>query len=130
MYHPGFFNCAPNFFYGHEFRDVLLNISKAFNRVCHEGLLFKLQENRISGELIKLIKDFLSCRKRRVSLNGKHLLWQDVEVSIPQGLILSPLLFLIYINNLSNGLNSIVKLFDDTSLFSVVHSIIDSAILL
>ena len=63
-------------------------------------------------------------------LNGKRLLWEDMRLSIPQELILSPLLFLTYINNLPNGLNSIVKLFDDTSLFSVVHSIIDSASLL
>ena len=61
-------------------------------------------------------------------LNGKRLLWEDMRLSIPQELILSPLLFLTYINNLPNGLNSIVKLFDDTSLFSVVHSIIESSL--
>ena len=51
---------------GHEVRGVFLDISKAFDRVCHEGLLLKLQQNGISRDLISLVKDFLSCRKQRV----------------------------------------------------------------
>ena len=94
-------------------------------------MLFKLQQNGILGELITLIKDFLSCRKQRVVLNGQHSSWADVKAGVPQGSILGPLLFLIYINDLPNGLNSNAKLFaDDTSLFSVVHNINNSANLL
>ena len=116
---------------GHEVRSVFLDISKAFDRVWHEGLLFKLQQYGISGELITLIKDFLSCRKQRVVLNGQHSPWADVKAGVPQGSILGPLLFLIYINDLPNGLNSNFKLLaDDTSLFSVVHNITESASLL
>ena len=116
---------------GHEVRSVFLDISKAFDRVWHEGLLFKLQQYGISGELITLIKDFLSCRKQRVVLNGQHSSWTDAKAGVPQGSILGPLLFLIYINDLPNGLNSNVKLFaDDTSPFSFVHNISDSANLL
>ena len=115
----------------HEVRGVFLDISKAFDRVWHEGLLFKLQQYGMSGELITLIKDFLSCRKQRVVLNGQHSSWADVKAGVLQGSILGPLIFLIYINDLPNGLNSNVKLFaDDTSLFSVVHNINDSANLL
>ena len=103
---------------------VFLDISKAFDRVWHERLLFKLQQYGISGELITLIKDFLSCRKQRIVLNGQHSSWADVKARVPQWSILGPLLFLIYINDLSNGLNSNVKLFaDDMSLFSAVHNI-------
>ena len=61
------------------------------------------------------MKDFLSCRKQRVVLNGQRSSWADVKVGVPQGPILGPLLFLICINDLPNGLNSNVKLFaDDT----------------
>ena len=96
-----------------------------------KACFFKLEQYGISGELITLIKDFLSCRKQRVVLNGQHWSWADIKPGVPQRSILGPLIFLIYINDLPNGLNSNVKLFaDDASLFSVVHNITDSANLL
>ena len=55
---------------GLEVRGVFLNTSKAFDRVWHEGLLLKLSSNGISGNLLKLLRDFLYCRKQRVVLNG------------------------------------------------------------
>ena len=61
-------------------------------------------------------------RKQRVVLNGKSSSWTNVKAGVPQGSILGPLLFLIYINDLADGLSSNTKLFaDDTSLFSVIH---------
>ena len=66
----------------------------------------------------------MRARKQRVVLNGQHSSWSDVLAGVPQGSILGPLLFLIYINDLSDGLKCNPKLFaDDTSLFSTVHNI-------
>ena len=113
---------------GLEARGIFLDISKAFNRVWHEGLLFKLKQNAVSGNLLNVITDFLNQRKQTVVLNGQHLPWTNVEAGVPQGSILKPLFFLIYINDSSDGLTSNPKLFaDDTSLFSVGQNIISTA---
>ena len=101
---------------------VLLDISKAFDKVWHKDLIYKLKQNGISGKLLNLIIDFLSNRKQRVVLNGKYPSWTNIEAGVPQGSILEPLFFLIYINDLSDNLITNPKLFaDDTSLFSIVH---------
>ena len=113
---------------GFEVRGVFLDISKAFDKVWHEGLLLKLNQNGISGNLLKLLHDFLSYRKQQVVLNGQHSSWDNINARVQQGSILGPLLFLIYINDLSNNLSSNCKLFaDDMSLFSVVNNIHTSA---
>ena len=109
---------------GLEVRGVFLDISKAFDKVWHEGLIYKLQQNGISGELLNILVDFLNNRKQRVVLNGQTSNWIDVKAGVPQGSIMGPLLFLIYINDLPEGLITNAKLFaDDTSLFSVVRDI-------
>ena len=77
----------------------------------------------ISDALLDLIGNFLKNRFQRVVLNGQTLEWLPVKAGVPQGSILGPLLFLIYINDLSIGIISTVKLFaDDTSLFSIIHN--------
>ena len=107
---------------GFEVRGVFIDISKAFDKVWHRVLTYKLQQNGISRKLLKLIIDFLSKRKQRVVPNGKYYSWTNIEVGVPQGSILGPLFFLIYINDLSDNLITNPKLFaDDTSLFSIVH---------
>ena len=81
-----------------------------------------MEQNGISGKLYKLLHDFSANRKQRVVLNGQVSSWANVKSGVPQGLILGPLLFLIYINDLPKGLSSNAKLFaDDTSLFSIIH---------
>ena len=105
-------------------KGVFLDISKAFDKVWHEGLLLKLSLNGFSGNFLKLLGGFLYCCKQRVVLNGQNLSWENVNAGVSQGSILGPLLFLIYINDLSNRVFSNCKLFaDDTSLFSVVNDI-------
>ena len=101
---------------------VFLDILKAFDKVWHKGIIFKLKQNGISGKLLSVLSDFLKDRKQIVILSGQVSSWTGVNAGVPQGSILGPLLFLIYINDLADGLSSNVKLFaDDKSLFSVTH---------
>ena len=75
-------------------------------------------------DLLNILSDFLRNRKQRVTLNGQSSSWTNFNAGVPQGSILGQLLFLIYINDLPDGLSSNAKLFaDDTSLFSVLHDI-------
>ena len=118
------FDGSPSF----ETRGVFLDISKAFDKVWHEGLLFKLRSYGVQGCLYNIIKAFLKNRKQRVVLNGQNCFWENVNAGVPQGSILGPLLFLIYINDLPGDLNCVAKLFaDDTSIFSTVSNITKSA---
>ena len=106
---------------------VFLNISKAFDKVWHEGLIFKLKQNGISSELHHILFDFLSNRKQRVVPNGQNPSWTNVHAGVPQGSILGPLLFLIYMNDSSDNLTSNAKFFADDTLFSVAHDVNTSA---
>ena len=113
---------------GFEVGGVFLDISKAFYKVWHKGLLLKLNQYVISGNLLKLLRDSLSFRKQRVVLNGQHSSWDKITAGVPQGSILGSLLFLIYINNLSNYISSNCKLFADyKSPFPAVNNIHTSA---
>ena len=112
------FDCNPPL----DVRSVYLDISKAFDRVWHDGLIYKFKRCGVSGQLLLLIQSFLSCRKQRTVLNGQSSNWGDISAGVPQGSILGPLFFLVYINDLAIGLRCNVKLFaDDTSLFTVVE---------
>ena len=109
-------------------RGVFLDISKAFDKVWHKGFIFKLKQNGVSGKLLSVLSDFLKDRKQRVILNRKVSLWTGVNAGVPQRSVFGPLVFLIYINDLADGLSSNAKLFaDDTSLFSVIHDVDTSA---
>ena len=100
--------------------------NKLFN--CHKGFLYKLKCMDISGEIYKLLENYLSGRFQRVVLNGQTSSWRPILAGAPEGSILGPLLFLIYINDLPNELKSNAKLFaDDTSLFTIVKDKNESA---
>ena len=113
---------------GFEVRKVFLDISKAFDKAWHKGLIFKLSQNSISGNLLVILSDILSDRKQRIVLNGQKSTRENVVAGVPRSSILGSLLLLTYINDLSGDLSSKEKLSaDDTSLSNVVHDIDTSA---
>ena len=82
----------------------------------------------ISGELCNLLENYFSGRFQTVISNGQNSSWKPILPGVPQGSILGPLLFLVYINDLPNELKSNVKLYaDDTSLFTIVRDKNESA---
>ena len=80
---------------------IFLDIAKAFDKVWHDDMIFKLTHNGISRNLLNLLRDFLNERKQRVILNEQFSARKNVSAGTPQGSILVPLLFLIYTNDLT-----------------------------
>ena len=100
-------------------RRVALDISKAFDRVWHAGLLHKLKSYGISGQIFGLISSFRSNRRLRVVLDGKSSEEYPVNAGVPQGSILGPTLFLLYINDLPDDVIFNIAIYaDDTTLYS------------
>ena len=104
--------------------EFFLDISKAFGKVWHDGLIYKIKSFEVSDTPLKLIENFLNNIYQRIVLNGQFSSWAEVSVGVPQGSIVGPLFFLMYINDLSCGLSSTAKISaDDTPLFSVVYDV-------
>ena len=107
-----------------EVCSIFLDLFKAFDRVWHKGLIHKVKNNRINGNLLSLIESFLHNRYQSDVLNGQSSKWQKLNTGGPQGSVLGSRFFFIYINNLPQDLHSDLKLFaDDTSLFSVIYDV-------
>jgi hypothetical protein len=106
---------------------IFLDFKKAFDTVPHGRLLHKLQSYGISGNLLNWIRNFLVGREMRVIVNGQYTEWNKVRSGVPQGSVLGPLLFLLYVNDLPDTISSSVKLFaDDTKLWREIKSKEDS----
>ena len=82
---------------GHEVRGVFLDMSKAFDKVWHQGLHYKLRQNGISGELLNILTDLVDNKTQSVILNDQYSSWAKVEAGVPQGsVILGPIVFNLY----------------------------------
>ena len=109
---------------------VFLDFSKAFDTVPHNRLLLKLENCGIKGHLLKWFEKFLTGRRQRVCINHCVSTWSMVSSGVPQGSILGPLLFIIYINDIGSNLTSKTKLFaDDCVLYRKVNTPKDPDIL-
>ena len=100
---------------------IYLDFQKAFDKVPHKRLMLKLRALGILDEIYCWIEDWLKDRKQRVILLGANSDWIGVKSGVPQGSVLGPLLFLIYINDIDEGVASgLLKFADDTKIFGVV----------
>ncbi|MEW8547283.1 MAG: reverse transcriptase domain-containing protein, partial [Candidatus Thiodiazotropha sp.] len=108
---------------GLEVDVIYLDFSKAFDKVPHKRLLRKISGYGIKGNVLNWISEFLSNRKQRVIINGISSDWRNVTSGIPQGSVLGPILFLIFINDMPKAIQCLVKLFaDDAKLYQIVKS--------
>ena len=95
---------------------ILLDFSKAFDKVPHHRLSNKLNFYGIRGQTLNWINAFLHNRKQAVSVNGTHSSWGQVASGVPQGSVLGPTLFLLYINDIQDEIKSTMRLFVDDSI--------------
>ena len=106
---------------------IFLDLSKAFDSVPHERLLLKLNRYGIDGQLHLWFKNFLTNWKQRVMVRGSYSDWSPVTSGVPQGSVLGPVMFLIYVNEIPGIITSTAKLFaDDTKIYRQINNIDDS----
>ncbi len=106
-----------------KFIGVFLDLIKAFDKVWLKGLIFKIEKYGINGNLLKSLTSYLTHRKQKVVLNGNSSYTKRFEAGVPQGSVLGPLLFVLYINDFcKNVLSEDFMFADDTSLFKEIRN--------
>ena len=106
---------------GDEILSIFLDFRKAFDKVWHRGLIWKLEQIGITGRLLLIFESYITNRQQYVSIDGSNSGSRTIHSGVPQGSVLGPLLFLIFINDICNDVSSAIQLYaDDTSLFTTV----------
>ena len=103
---------------------IYLDFQKAFDKVPHQRLILKLKSHGMGNSIINWIEQWLNDRRQRVVVDGEVFSWKPVLGGVPQGSVLGPILFLVYINDFEEGVTGkILKFADDTKLFRKVKEI-------
>ena len=109
---------------------IYLDIQKAFDSVPHKRLIRKLAAYGVTGKILRWIETFLTDRKQRVCVECSLSNWEDVLSGIPQGSVLGPTLFVVFINDMPDEITSLSKMFaDDAKVFRQIETSADTATL-
>ncbi len=105
---------------------IYLDFQKAFDKVSHQRIILKLESHGMGNSIVNWIEQWLTDRRQRVIVDGEVSSWKSVLSGVPQGSVLGPILFLVYINDLEEGVTgNILKFADDTKLFRKTKEIGD-----